>query len=70
MPADDGWDWPILLYVGTVILKRSEGAFWTMTPRKFNALLSAHAKINNPEEADGTTATSSKPQSGFIDQVI
>lgn len=69
MPADDGWDWPILLYVGTVILKRSEGAFWRMTPRKFNALLEAHARINNPE-GDGSAKAADKPQTGFIDQVI
>lgn len=71
MPADDGWDWPVLLYIATVILLRPEKEFWRMVPRKLNALLSAHAQVNNPEDdGSGGTSTPDKPKVGFIDQVM
>lgn len=71
MPADDGWDWPVLLYIATVILKRSEKEFWRMVPRKLNALLSAHAQINNSDDEEtGDTSAPSKSKVGFIDQVM
>lgn len=72
MPQDDGWNWPFLLYVATVILRRSEKQFWRMTPRKLHALVGVHAEINSPDssgKADAATGGNSKP-TGFIDQVI
>lgn len=68
MPSDDGWDWPMLLYIGTIILLRPEREFWRMVPKKLNALLSVHARINNPEDEDEEGNT--KQQTGFIDQVM
>lgn len=63
MPQDDGWDWPGLMYVATVVLRRTERQFWRMTPRKLNALVRAHIRLNDSKKAD-------KPKRGFIDQVI
>lgn len=66
MPLDDSWDWPILLYIATVMLGRSERQFWRMTPRKLNALTRAHVKMN--PNGDGEA---DKPQKqAFIDQII
>jgi uncharacterized phage protein (TIGR02216 family) len=73
MPPNDGWDWPLLLYVATVILRRTERQFWRMTPRKLNALTSAHAFVNNGGESDNSTNSpkgQEGPQVGFIDQVF
>lgn len=68
MPIDDAWDWPILLYVGTVTLKRSERAFWRMTPRKLNALAKAHVRLNSSDEENESSTKSNKV--GYIDNVI
>lgn len=38
----DGWDWPFIIYAGTVWLRRKEEDVWKMTPRKFKALLDVH----------------------------
>lgn len=46
MPINDSWDWPVLLYIGTVTLRRTEAQFWRMTPRKLNALSRAHVEMN------------------------
>lgn len=68
MPEDDAWDWPILLYVGTVILGRSEKAFWRMTPRKLGALTDAHVTMNSSSE--DKDAPANKAPMGYIDNVI
>lgn len=62
MPLDDAWDWPYLLYTGTIILKMSEQYFWRLTPRKLNALVKVHMEVNNGKE------TEQKPK--FIDQIL
>lgn len=64
MPVDDAWDWPTLLYVGTVLLRRSERAFWRMTPRKLSSLTKVHIRFNG---GDDDKAGASK---GFIDDVL
>jgi len=67
MPLNDPWDWPILLYVATVILQRSEREFWRMTPRKLNALTRAHVTLNGGDKGKkGKVAA--KP--GFIDNIF
>lgn len=66
MPREDTWDWPVLLYVGTVILRRSERAFWKMTPRKMNALTKAHIKLKGGDQEGQGQQT----KQGFIDHVI
>lgn len=66
MPEDDAWDWKVLLYVGTVILRRSEAQFWRMTPRKLNALTRAYVELKSPK--DGTEQN--KPKTAFIDQIM
>lgn len=72
MPMDDMWDWPLLLYVGTVILKRSDRAFWRMTPRKLNALVRAHIFFNggDDDKNSGKSSRQPQPEYGFIDNVI
>ena len=64
MPFDDAWDWPFLLYVCTVILKRSEAEFWKMRPRKLNELAKVHVMVNSDSESN----TKAKP--GYIDQIF
>ncbi|MHB8984052.1 MAG: phage tail assembly chaperone [Carboxydocellales bacterium] len=48
---DSGWDWPWLMYMGTVLLRMTENEFWRCTPRKLFALWNAHKRYNSsPEE--------------------
>lgn len=70
MPHNDSWDWPFLLYAGTVVLRRSEKEFWRMTPRKLNALVAVHAEVNNPEGSESGGAQRNQPQTGYIDQIF
>ena len=73
MPLDDGWDWPFLLYIGTVILRRSEKVFWRMTPRKLNALTRAHAEMKGASKKSaqqGDTAGFQDAVPGYIDDVF
>lgn len=67
MPVTDSWDWPLLLYVATVTLRRSEQAFWYMTPRKLNALTRAHTTMQGGDKQD--EGEFSEP-TGYIDQVM
>ena len=39
------WNWPLLYYVGTVVLNMTEKEFWDCTPRKLVALLNIHGKV-------------------------
>jgi hypothetical protein len=55
------------LYVATVVLKRSERQFWKMSPRKLNALVKIHIKMNSSDE-DGESPETTKQ--GFIDQIF
>jgi hypothetical protein len=57
----------LLLYVATVVLKRSERQFWKMSPRKLNALVKVHIKMNNSDEDEDSPE---KTKHGFIDQVF
>jgi len=66
MPADDGWDWPYLYYMGTVILRLSETEFWKCTPRKLNVLAKIHGEVNNPEGPKEPT----KKVQHYIDEVF
>lgn len=77
MTPNDGWDWPFLMYVATVILGRTERQFWKMTPRKLSALAKAHVTYHGGDKEDeGASPTSSIPQQrqkdtfGHIDQII
>jgi hypothetical protein len=65
MALQDPWDWPLLLYVGTVFLRRSERAFWKMLPRKLHALVKVHTELNG-----GGNRAEEQPKQGFIDQVM
>lgn len=69
MPLKDSWDWPLLLYVTTVTLRREEKIFWHMTPRKLNALTRAHATVNGGNEEESDQSGLSGPK-GYIDQVM
>jgi len=46
-----------------VILKRTEEAFWKLTPREFDALIRIHIYINSPKK-------DRKKPTGFIDEVL
>jgi hypothetical protein len=61
-PKDEGWDWPWLKYLGTVILHKSENEFWRSTPRELDALWRKH------QERMGWTKQ--QPQMAFIDEVL
>lgn len=60
----DAWDWPLLYYIGTVILNMSPPVFWKSTPRKLDALLKVHIELNNPKKAQEQSKV------GYIDQII
>lgn len=62
--AEDGWNWPWLLYMGKKHLNMTEEEFWRTTPRKFHALILAHA-----ETISGERKKEEKSSLGFIDQV-
>lgn len=73
MKSDDMWEWEVLLYVATVLLRRSEAQFWRMTPRKLNALTNAHIEMNtSPEDKAKGNAPGKQtgPRPGYIDQII
>ena len=65
MATEDSWDWPLLLYVATTVLKRSEKEFWRMTPRKFNALVNVHTRLNSPDQPK-----QEKRRTAYIDQIF
>jgi len=65
MPNNDTWDWPVLLYVGTITLKRTERQFWKMTPRKLKALTDTHIDLNEGKQKD-----KGKNKARYIDQVF
>lgn len=67
MPTGDAWDWPTLLYIGTVILRRSEREFWRMTPRKLNALAAVHVELHSGGK---TKHNGEDVQYGYIDQIF
>lgn len=66
MPRGDAWDWPLLLYTATVLLKRTEKQFWRMSPRKLQALVKVHVDLNNGD----TETDEPKAKQGFIDQIF
>lgn len=61
--TSDSWDWEQMLYVGTIVLKRSDEHFWLLTPREFTALVQAHIYMNDPKRHKNVPT-------GFIDQVL
>lgn len=65
-PINDTWDWPKLLYIGTVMLRRTEKQFWRMTPRKLNALSKAHTYFKG---GDGKSGKREQPTTGYVDQI-
>ena len=71
MPEDDAWDWPLLLYAGTVILNRSEREFWRMSPRKLRALSTIHVELNSQDsKKGGKSPKQPSVKKGYIDQVF
>jgi len=65
MPHDDAWDWVLLYYTGTIILKMPMIQFWKCTPRKLQKLVDMYIYINSSNNKD--KSKQSKP--GYIDQV-
>lgn len=64
----DGWDWPFIIYAGTVWLRRTEEEIWKMTPRKLQALLLVHYDIKRQE--NGKESQRDKQETvGFIDTI-
>ncbi|GMA52069.1 hypothetical protein GCM10025857_34260 [Alicyclobacillus contaminans] len=73
-PQDKGWNWPWLKYLGTVILRKSERAFWRSTPRELDALWQAHLEhreLLGPSCPwfSGGAKRKQQPQLSFIDEV-
>lgn len=66
-PQKDGYDWPFIIYAGTVILRRTEDDVWNMTPRKLYALLKVHSELNDINGKTGTAGQNTKD--GFIDSI-
>ena len=62
-PSNDAWDWPLLFYVGTVLLNMKPSYFWRCTPRKLALLCQQHVDIN-------TTKKKNKNEQKYIDQVF
>jgi uncharacterized phage protein (TIGR02216 family) len=62
MPLTDAWDWPLLYYVGTVILNMSPGVFWRSTPRRLYSIIGVHTAINGGESKEQPKA--------YIDQLF
>lgn len=60
---ESAWDWVLLYYVGTVILKMSPLNFWFCTPRKLHKLSKIHSDINNPSTEAGADKK-------YIDQIL
>lgn len=61
-PKEEGWDWPWLKYLGTVILRKSERAFWRSTPRELDALWQTHLEIYGGRRRE--------PEMAYIDEVL
>ncbi|WP_367280663.1 phage tail assembly chaperone [uncultured Duncaniella sp.] len=45
-----GWDWPLLYYTGTVILRMNPVAFWKTTPARLNSLTRVYTELNSPHK--------------------
>lgn len=67
MPMKESWEWDILYYSGTVLLKMTPRVFWKSTPRKLNVLIKAHLEINSTSD---DTTKKKNPKQGYIDQVL
>jgi len=70
-PLKDGWDWPFIIYAGTVLLRRSEDEVWNMTPRKLYALLNVYSDLEKAKwgSNDNPSKPGQKPQQGYIDNL-
>ena len=67
--SKDGWDWPFIIYVGTVWLNRTEEETMRMTPRKLQALLKVHYYIEKQKMGSGKHKGKDNVASGFIDKI-
>lgn len=65
----DNWDWPFIVYAGTVLLRRSEDEVMRMTPRKFNALLKVHSFIEQQKAGARSKGNAQQQTVGFIDNI-
>jgi hypothetical protein len=75
MPTNDGWDWPWMLFTGTILLGFSEREFWEMTPLKFRTLWDCQREYDemryssSGNNKSGRRSNVNKVQDGFIDQI-
>jgi hypothetical protein len=81
MQAADEWDWPFLIYAGTVILRRTEAETWAMRPRTLHALLKVYGDIESKKWGGGKSTkaggkrhsvgrrSKEPPKTGYIDQI-
>lgn len=58
-----------MLYVGMVILRLDEEAFWDLTPRKYAALLAAHKEWTRLQHGGSSTDSSSTSEQTYIDNI-
>jgi hypothetical protein len=64
MSDNDAWDWVLLYYAGTVILRMSLIQFWKCTPRKLSKLVDMYVQLNSSNDKK----QEDKPV--YIDQVV
>ena len=65
----DDWDWPFIIYVGTVWLNRTEEEVWKLTPRKLQALLNVHYEIKRQQFGGKGSNPINNAVNGFIDTI-
>lgn len=63
----DNWDWPFIMYAGTVWLKRTEEEVWKLTPRKLQALMRVHYDVMKKQ--NGVASKDTKQEYDFIDNI-
>ncbi|OAB31749.1 hypothetical protein PMSD_18360 [Paenibacillus macquariensis subsp. defensor] len=57
--AERPWEWDMLYYIGTVVLRMSESDFWSCTLRKLLSLIAAHRRYNRMDKEDEAQETAS-----------
>lgn len=75
MPIEDGWDWPWLLFTGTILLGIPEKEFWQYTPLKFTTLWDCQTEYDEMRRtpAGGKSKSkhnqANKVEDTYIDQI-
>ena len=65
--AEDGWDWPWIIFIGMKELGWTEQQIRRTTPRHYFALINCAITYNNLKY--GQAKTQEKPKLAYIDQI-